>query len=94
MLCALAHEVQNVGNCTTNCKFTETARRVPIIGTIKYYKFITVKIIILIHDSTGLHRAVHRDINLTVHLYLLIVTGYQKSLSGTIINSITKNSIL
>jgi len=46
LLCALAHEVQNVGNCTTNCKFTETARRVPIIGTIKYYKFITVKIII------------------------------------------------
>ena len=45
MLCALAHEVQNVGNCTTNCKFTETARRVPIIGTIKYYKFITVKIV-------------------------------------------------
>ena len=65
-----------------------------ILGTIKYYKFITAKIIILIHNSTGLHRAVHRDINLTVHLYLLIVTGYQKSLSGTIINSITKNSIL
>ena len=80
-------------------KFTETARRVLlqlvptyscIIGTIKYYKFITAKIIILIHNSTGLHRAVHRDINLTVHLYLLIVTAYQKRLSGTIINSLPR----